>query len=100
MGEEVRTLLLCKLHVPSAICSSFVYSSNGGSTAMEDQRDKRFVPTVSEVLEDGTIIELLYRSEEHETRLALFNAGSWTTLKHVESTWAGTACGLFRRITI
>src|SRR5436190_9700047 len=43
------------------------------------------VPTVSEVLEDGTIIELVYRPERHSTQLALFNAGRWTLQNEIQT---------------
>jgi hypothetical protein len=51
---------------------------------MDDQRERRVIPTVSNVLEDGTIIELLYRSEEHRTHLALFSSGRWTVVDHID----------------
>src|SRR5262249_30430434 len=51
---------------------------------MEQQRDKRHLPTVSSVLEDGSIIELLYRSDERRTKLAGFNTGRWTILDHID----------------
>ena len=35
---------------------------------------KRIIPTVSEVLEDGTVIEMVYQREHACTRLAMFNA--------------------------
>jgi hypothetical protein len=57
-------------------------------TAMQDERstgDKRSItPTVSSVFEDGTIIELLYRPQERQTVLALYNAGRWTLQPHID----------------
>ena len=50
----------------------------------KDSVDRRDVlPTVSSVLNDGTIIELLYDPEESATALAVFNAGSWSVEKCV-----------------
>jgi hypothetical protein len=46
--------------------------------------EKKIVPTVSRVLPDGTLIELLYRPEEHRTALALFSAGRWTMQAHID----------------
>src|SRR5262245_22873934 len=51
-----------------------------------NQEKKTLVPTVSEVLEDGSIIELIYRPEDRVTLLALFNAGRWTLQRHVDVT--------------
>lgn len=38
----------------------------------------RAVPTVSDVLQDGTLIELVYRPEERTTLLGTYSAGRWT----------------------
>lgn len=48
------------------------------------QNKTRIVPTVSEVLEDGTIIEIVYQREHSRTQFALFNAGRWTLLGHYD----------------
>jgi hypothetical protein len=45
---------------------------------------KQIVPTVSEVLEDGTIIELIYRPERRKTYLGVFNIGRWTIRDYVD----------------
>jgi hypothetical protein len=44
----------------------------------------KLTPTVSDVLADGTIIELVYRPEERTTLLAVFSAGRWTLQRHVD----------------
>ena len=44
----------------------------------QDVQKRKIIPTVSEVLEDGTIIELVYRPENRITFLVVFNAGRWT----------------------
>lgn len=41
-------------------------------------------PTVSDVLEDGTIVELVYRPEHRATLLATSVAGRWTLATHVD----------------
>ena len=55
-------------------------------TDPEQRSDRRkdAIPTVSEVLEDGTIIELVYWPERRTTQLALFSGGRWTLQGHVE----------------
>ncbi|WLA39717.1 hypothetical protein QNJ95_43940 [Bradyrhizobium elkanii] len=50
----------------------------------QDEQKRKIIPTVSEVLEDGTIIELIYRPEVRSTSLVLFNAGRWTLQSHVD----------------
>jgi hypothetical protein len=45
---------------------------------------RHVIPTVSEVLEDGTIVELIYRREHRETLLATSIAGRWTLAKRVD----------------
>ncbi|WP_259265832.1 hypothetical protein [Bradyrhizobium elkanii] len=50
----------------------------------QDEQKRKIIPTVSEVLEDGTIIELIFRPEIRITSLVLFNAGRWTLQSHVD----------------
>lgn len=50
----------------------------------QDEQKRKIIPTVSEVLEDGTIIELVYRPEHRVTFLVIFNAGRWTLQSHVD----------------
>src|SRR5262249_16093596 len=50
----------------------------------EDKNQKRVVPTVSDVLDDGTIIELIYRPERRRTYLGVFNVGRWRILDHFD----------------
>ena len=40
--------------------------------------DQTSVPTASRVLGDGTIVELLYRPEEHRTAFAVWSDDNWT----------------------
>jgi hypothetical protein len=46
--------------------------------------EPRYIPTVSEVLSDGTIVELVYEPDEGRTNLAIFNGGRWTLQNRVE----------------
>jgi hypothetical protein len=45
---------------------------------------RKIIPIVSELLEDGTIIELVYRPQDRLTLLATFNAGRWTLQSHID----------------
>jgi len=40
-------------------------------------KEPRPVPTVSTVLEDGSLVEMLYRPEEHRTVFCVFKDGTW-----------------------
>lgn len=51
----------------------------------EKKADTRATPTVSEVLEDGSLVELTYQPERRQTNLALYSAGRWTLQKHIDS---------------
>ena len=42
------------------------------------------VPTASAVLEDGTMVELVFQPEERRTFLAIYNAGRWTLLERFD----------------
>jgi hypothetical protein len=48
-------------------------------------KNRATLPTVSRILSDGSILELLYRPDEERTALALFSAGRWTVQHHVDS---------------
>jgi hypothetical protein len=50
----------------------------------ERKIQKRIVPTVSEVLEDGTIIELIYRPERRRTYLGVFSVGRWAIRDYID----------------
>jgi hypothetical protein len=39
---------------------------------------KRTIPTASAILDNGSMIELVFRPEERKTLLAIYNAGRWT----------------------
>jgi hypothetical protein len=43
-----------------------------------EEKAKQAIPTTSAVLEDGTMIELVYNPERRRTFLAVFDAGRWT----------------------
>ena len=43
-----------------------------------EEKKKQTVPTTSAVLDDGTMIELVYNPERRKTFLAVWNAGRWT----------------------
>src|SRR2546429_4563993 len=48
------------------------------------ERTRSTVPTVSESLLDGRLIELLYRQHEGRTALAVYDAGRWALQPHVD----------------
>src|ERR1700730_6875601 len=50
----------------------------------DKEKQPRAVPTVSRILPDGTLIELLYHHEEHRTLFALYSAGRWTMQHHID----------------
>jgi hypothetical protein len=47
------------------------------------QKD-RAIPTVSAVLPDGAIVELVFQSESLQTLFAMYSAGRWTLRPHLE----------------
>jgi hypothetical protein len=52
---------------------------------MEDKGNpKTIIPTAAAILDDGTIVELVYRGDTRQTYLALYNAGRWTVQKQIE----------------
>lgn len=51
---------------------------------MEEKKNKQSVPAVSKVLADGCIIELVYTSEDHKTRFAVYHNGSFTLEEFVD----------------
>jgi hypothetical protein len=55
------------------------------SSENADDKKRASVPTVSRILSDGSILELLYRPDDQRTALALYNAGRWTAQHHVDS---------------
>src|ERR1700748_1407608 len=53
----------------------------------EQKRDgakKIVTPTVSAMLEDGTIVELVYERSQRRTMLTQFNGGRWTSLPRLD----------------
>jgi hypothetical protein len=48
------------------------------------QQPPKGIPTVSAVLEDRTIVELVYNREARRTLLALYIAGRWTLQPHID----------------
>lgn len=54
---------------------------------MEDkpeEKKKQFVPTASAVLDDGTLVELVYQPTQRRTFLALYSTGRWTLAERVD----------------
>src|SRR5258707_15105421 len=54
---------------------------------MEDkpeEKKKPFMPTASAVLDDGTLVELVYQPARRRTFLALYSAGRWTLKPYVD----------------
>jgi hypothetical protein len=54
---------------------------------MEDkpeEKKKPFMPTASAVLDDGTLVELVYQPARRRTFLALYSVGRWTLQPHVD----------------
>jgi hypothetical protein len=49
-----------------------------------DQKDKQVMPTASAVLEDGTMVEMLFRPDIRRTLLAIYSAGRWTLHEKVD----------------
>jgi hypothetical protein len=45
---------------------------------------RRTVPTASQVLDDGSIIELVYQPAARRTLIAQYNAGRWTLANHID----------------
>ncbi len=43
-----------------------------------EEKTKQTIPTTSAILDDGTMIELVYDQERRRTFLAVFDAGRWT----------------------
>ena len=43
-----------------------------------DQKQKRIVPTASAVLDDGTIVEMVYRPDLRRTLFTVYSGGRWT----------------------
>jgi hypothetical protein len=43
-----------------------------------DQKERQLVSTASAVLQDGTIVELMFRPDLRRTLLAIYSAGRWT----------------------
>ena len=50
---------------------------NNQKPALPESKRRSTVPTFSRVLGDGTLIELLYDTEERQTRFAVSNDGTW-----------------------
>ncbi|OHA83371.1 MAG: hypothetical protein A2937_03535 [Candidatus Yonathbacteria bacterium RIFCSPLOWO2_01_FULL_47_33b] len=52
---------------------------------MEEKKTNQGIPTVSKVLPDGSIIELVYTPEDHKTHLAIYRKGSFTLEESVNT---------------
>ena len=44
----------------------------------EKQQQKRLVPTASAILDDGTIVEMVFRPDLRQTVFSIYGAGRWT----------------------
>jgi hypothetical protein len=51
---------------------------------MTEEERRNLVSTASAILEDGSIIELLHRTEDRRTLFAFHNAGRWSLLEHFD----------------
>src|SRR6266516_3589439 len=49
-----------------------------------EEKKKRIVPTASTILEDGTIIEMVFRPEQRRTLFAIYSAGRWTLQEGID----------------
>src|SRR5712672_3513369 len=45
---------------------------------------KSLTPTISATLDDGSLVELLYRPDKRQTALAQYDAGRWTIQPRIE----------------
>jgi hypothetical protein len=45
-----------------------------------EQNERRIVPTASVILDDDTMVELVFQPQRHKTFLAIYSAGRWTLL--------------------
>jgi len=43
-----------------------------------EKKEKQFVPTASAILEDGTIVEMVFQPQQRRTSFAIYSAGRWT----------------------
>ena len=50
----------------------------------ETNDNRRVIPTASALLDDGTIVELVFRPQERRTLFAVYDAGRWTLKTHVD----------------
>jgi hypothetical protein len=47
--------------------------------------EKHIFPTASAILDDGTLVELVYQPQQARTGLALYSAGRWTLQEYVDA---------------
>jgi hypothetical protein len=61
-------------------------------TAPPEKRvqDGRVIPTVSTTLDDGSLVEMVYRSDERRTAFIVFRDGEWREALHIDRD--GTRC--------
>ena len=52
---------------------------------VERSEQKRVVPTASAILDDGTIVEMVYRPDLRRTLVATYSAGRWTLQDAVDA---------------
>jgi hypothetical protein len=49
-----------------------------------EEKERQIMPTTSAVLDDGTIVELVFQPERRRTLLAIYNAGRWTLQDRID----------------
>ena len=49
-----------------------------------DEKKKQIIPTASAILEDGSIVEMVFQPKLRRTFLAIYNAGRWTLQDAIE----------------
>lgn len=83
-GEWGSRSIFLSLHAARVVRSTAGMSKQSG-----ERKKKREIPTVSDVLDDGTIIELIYDRALQRTNFALYNAGRWTIQPHFDHPMKG-----------
>ena len=51
---------------------------------VSEQKEKQIVPAASAVLQDGTMVEMIFRPDLRRTLLAIYSAGRWTLQDKVD----------------
>lgn len=73
--------------MPSAECSDVLVVLENAPTVGDmpnpEQRKTRPIPMASGVLDDHSLVEMVYEPEEHQTRLCVFRDGAWRLEDHL-----------------